>query len=321
VDFLADPLAPLLAGFYAIVSSYGLAIILLTLAVRILLLPLSIKSTRSMREMQVIQPEVKRLQKKYKNDRQKMNVEVMALYKEHGVNPFGGCLPLLLQMPVFIALFYLVRAPLEYLASNVSLATDMKQRALEVHNFLGIRLDCTPVDAYSGRQGQFEGITEVCSSGGIVGALPYFLLIALMGATTWYQQKQMTSMRSGQTDPQQQQMQTFMKIMPFILVFFGFSFPIGVILYWITTNLWTIVQQRIMLRAAPPIAVGAGSTSTKGDKGDKGSGPAKKAAATDSKRGKSTSAKGKPGQPPKKTPEKKSPTGGANRSQSRKKKK
>lgn len=301
--------AAVLAWFYALIASYGLAIILLTLAVRVLLLPLSIKSTRSMREMQVIQPEVKRLQKKYKNDRQKMNTEVMALYKEHGVNPFGGCLPLLLQMPVFIGLFYVVREPIKYLSENTALLADLKTHALSVHQFLGIRLDCTPVDAWGGDAGQFEGITQACSeSGGLIGALPYLLLIAFMGGTTYYQQRQMTAMRSSQTDPQQQQMQNFMKVMPFILVFFGFSFPAGVILYWVTTNCWTIVQQRIMLRAAPPIAVGAGDKNTKALK-------------TDGKPTKSAAAKGKAGGPPKKSPEKKSPTGGANRSQNRKKKK
>ncbi len=302
--------ATVLAGFYALIPSYGLAIILLTVTVRVLLLPLSIKSTRSMREMQVIQPEVKRLQKKYKNDRQKLNTEVMALYKEHGVNPFGGCLPLLLQMPVFIGLFYVVRSPVKYLADNVLLFTDLQAKALAVHDFLGIRLDCTPVDAYGGEVGEFQRITEACASGGFLGALPYLLLIALMGGTTWYQQRQMTSMRGAQTDPQQQQMQTFMKVMPFILVFFGFSFPAGVILYWVTTNFWTIVQQRIMLRAAPPVVAGQ----------DTGGSSKKAAAAGDAKKAAAAGAKGNPGQPPKKSPQKKSPSGGS-RSQSRKKKK
>ena len=309
--------AAVLAWFYALIPSYGLAIILLTLAVRILLLPLSIKSTRSMREMQVIQPEVKRLQKKYKNDRQKMNTEVMALYKEHGVNPFGGCLPLLLQMPVFIGLFYVVREPIKYLSENVALFSDLQEKALAVNNFLGLRLDCSPVAAFQGAESPIATIQETCTSGGLINALPYFLLIGLMGGTTYYQQRQMTAMRSGQTDPQQQQMQNFMKVMPFILVFFGFSFPMGVILYWVTTNFWTIVQQRIMLRAAPPIAA-AGDKATKGTKD---AAAAKKAPTGESKAKKSATAKGNPGQPPKKTPEKKSPTGGANRSQSRKKKK
>ena len=107
--------AAALAGFYALVQNYGLAIILLTIAVRVLLLPLSIKQTRSMREMQRIQPEVKKIQAKHKGDRQKMNEEMMALYKEHGVNPFGGCLPLLMQFPVFIALYRLISTPLGYM--------------------------------------------------------------------------------------------------------------------------------------------------------------------------------------------------------------
>src|SRR5438132_8924099 len=94
-----------LSFFFDLVPSYGLAIILLTVAVRLVLLPLTIKQTRSMQEMQRLQPEVKRIQAKYKGDRQKMNEEMMNLYKEHKVNPLGGCLPLLLQLPIFWALY------------------------------------------------------------------------------------------------------------------------------------------------------------------------------------------------------------------------
>src|SRR5918992_140727 len=104
-----------LAGFYALIPSYGLAIIVLTIAVRLILLPLSVKQTRSMREMQRIQPEVKKLQQKHKGDRQKLTEEMLALYRDHGVNPFGGCLPLLMQFPVLIGLFYVIRSPLNYL--------------------------------------------------------------------------------------------------------------------------------------------------------------------------------------------------------------
>src|ERR671939_2025745 len=100
-----------LSALYAVVRSYGLAIILLTILVRLILLPLSIKQVRSMREMQRIQPEMKRLQAKYKGDRQKLNEEMMKLYKEHGVNPFGGCLPLLSQLIVLIPLFRVLRTP------------------------------------------------------------------------------------------------------------------------------------------------------------------------------------------------------------------
>jgi YidC/Oxa1 family membrane protein insertase len=273
-----------LTGFYALIPSYGLAIILLTLAVRIILLPLSIKQTRSMREMQKIQPEVKKIQAKHKGDRQKMNEEMMALYKEHGVNPLGGCLPLLLQMPVLIGLFYVIRNPTNYLETGTRLFQDLSasiEKALSVNQFIGLRLDCS---AQLSLQGNGTDPVPVSCGDGIVSALPYLVMVLLMGLSTWYQQKQMQASRGPNQDATAQQMQTFAKIMPFMLMVFAFSFPSGVVLYWLTTNAWTIIQQRIMLRAAPPLVVGA--TKPKGagktveaNLADKGSrGPAKKTA-------------------------------------------
>ncbi|MGH2694476.1 MAG: YidC/Oxa1 family membrane protein insertase [Actinomycetota bacterium] len=290
-----------LTAFYAFVPSLGLGIILLTVAVRLLLLPLSIKQTRSMREMQRIQPEVKRIQQKHKGDRQKMNEEMMALYKEHGVNPFGGCLPLLLQFPVLIALFYVVRSPLKYMGfslpegaggaiadfvrtSGVSgvlermqdslLASDLLNHAQRVNEFLGIRLDCTSQFALSGEGSDL--VPAPCGDG-IISALPYLLLVALMGITTWYQQKQMQAASPG--GQQAQQMQTFAKIMPVMLMFFAFTFPSGVVVYWLTTNIWTIGQQRLMLRVAPP-AVPAGDGKAKAGAAASGAKPQTGAPAT-----------------------------------------
>jgi YidC/Oxa1 family membrane protein insertase len=245
--------ATVLAFFYGIIHSYGLAIIFLTLTVRIILLPLSIKQTRSMREMQMIQPEIKRIQAKYKGNRQKMNEEMMALYKEHGVNPLGGCLPLLLQMPVLIGLFYVIRNPLNYLDAGTQLAQDLSEHALSVNQFLGIRLDCTAGLAI---QGNASEVVPVACGDGVVSAIPYLVMVLLMGFTTWYQQKQMQASRGPNQDATAQQMQMFAKIMPFMLMVFAFNFPSGVVLYWLTTNVWTIIQQRIMLRAAPPIVPG-----------------------------------------------------------------
>jgi len=248
-----------LAAFYAIVKSYGLSIILLTLAVRVLLLPLSIKQTRSMREMQVIQPEIKKIQAKYKGDRQKMNEAMMALYKEHGVNPFGGCAPLLLQFPVLIALFYVIQTPLKYVTPDALLASDLATRALDLNRFLGIRLDCKPSQVLA--QEPSLTIPEVACGASTLSIIPYALMILFMGFTTYYQQKQMQATR-GPADPQQQQMQMFMRIMPIMLMVFAVNFPTGVVLYWLTTNVWTIVQQRIILKAAPPI-VGDATTNGK----------------------------------------------------------
>ncbi len=251
--------AAALAAFYALIPSYGIAIILLTISVRLLLLPLSIKQTRSMKEMQRIQPEIKKIQQKYRGDRQKMNEEMMALYKEHGVNPFGGCGPMLLQLPVLIALFYVIRSPLRYLApmedSLLASHLDTPGKALEVHRFLGLRLDCSAGQflGFGGAESQsIEGAS--CGSGAfeLVGII-YLVLILLMGFTTWYQQKQMQASRDVTNDPQARQMQMFGKIMPIMLVVFAYTFPAGVVLYWVTTNVWTIVQQQIIFRAAPPL--------------------------------------------------------------------
>ncbi|MGI8775109.1 MAG: YidC/Oxa1 family membrane protein insertase [Actinomycetota bacterium] len=263
-----------LSGFYALVPSYGLAIILLTLTVRLALLPLTIKQTRSMREMQLIQPEIKKIQAKHKGDRAKMNEEMMALYKEHGVNPFGGCLPLLMQMPVLFGLFYVLRTPLNYMSgTKLADALSTLEGALQANRFLGLRLNCSASGTLNPPTGgQLEeldalhqGLAESCGSG-LVTALPYLVLVLLMGLTTWYQQKQMQAQRGGGDNPQAAQMQMIGRIMPIMLVVISFGFPSGLVVYWLTTNVWTIVQQRVILAAAPA-TTGAGPSSKATNKG------------------------------------------------------
>jgi YidC/Oxa1 family membrane protein insertase len=313
-----------LAGFYALIPSYGAAIILLTLAVRILILPLSIKQTRMMREsqneMQRVQPQIKKLQAKYKDNRQKLNEEMMKVYKEHGVNPLAparGCLPLLLQMPVFIGLFYVVREPLKYLGykavqqgeqiigwdpigqvsglmqtlQDSALARGLDTMPEVLNRFLGLRLDCSASGIISPpAPGEAaHKLAETCPQG-MVAALPYLLLVLLMGLTTWYQQQQMQASRDA-TDAQAQQMKMFSRIMPPLLMFFTFSFPVGVVLYWLTTNMWTIAQQRIILKTVPPVgAPGTGGkpARTPGSDGKSGGKPApgtRQAGATETKGG------------------------------------
>ena len=297
-----------LAGFYALVPSYGLAIILLTVAVRVLLLPLSIKQTRSMREMQRIQPEIKRIQAKYKGNRQKMNEEMMALYKEHSVNPFGGCLPLLMQFPVLIGLFYVVREPLRYMGyaavergdqivgwarsnevtgilakvQTSALAEGLDSAGRSLNQFLGMRLDCSAGGIISPPEQAAHLLQESCPQG-LAAALPYLVLVALMGFTTYYQQKQMqTSRGAGASDAMSQQMQMMGKIMPVMLMFFAYTFPLGVVLYWLTTNVWTIGQQRLVLAAAPPEPPPTGKKA-KAAQGDGKSGALTQGGATGSK--------------------------------------
>ena len=284
-----------LAAIYEVIPNYGVAIILLTIAVRLILLPLSIKQTRSMREMQRIQPEVKKIQAKYKGNRQKLNEEMMKLYQEHGVNPFGGCLPLLMQMPVFIALYRVISTPLAYMGytdanpsktvfdwtpanpantkafewvGDSSLAHGLLEAPQKVNSFLGVfRLDCSPSQVYSGSPSPL--VEGVACGNGIADFIPYAVLIALMGLTTWYQQKQMQSRQPAADNPQAQQMQMMGKIMPLMLIVFSWGFPAGLTLYWATTNLWSIGQQYLMLRVAPidePLAKPNGKGSGKAGK-------------------------------------------------------
>ncbi len=210
------------------VHSWGWAIILLTIAVRIFLLPLAIKQTRSQRAMQTLQPEMKKIQAKYKVDRglmrsdpekyraqrQKQQEAMMALYREHGVNPASGCLPLLPQLPIFFALFQVLRqtealngAPF-YLLSNL---------------------------AFTVRE---------------AGPSAWFLVF-LMALTTYLSSKQMMATTAA-TGQQAQQQKIMLYAMPVVLVVVSFNLYIGVLLYWVTTNVWTIGQQYVIFRGAPP---------------------------------------------------------------------
>ncbi|MBC7246830.1 MAG: membrane protein insertase YidC [Actinobacteria bacterium] len=219
----------LLQAFYKFSGSYGIAIILLTLLIKMVLLPLTIRQTRSMIAMQKIQPEIRKLQEKYKDDKEKLSQEMMKFYKENKVNPLGGCLPLLLQMPVFFALFTVLR---KYL---------MTPPAIIVGNTFAIFKNLPGFG--QGATAAYAALPITKSAGFLwLGNLadttrtadPTFVLIILLAASTWYSQKQVMS------DPRQKNM---LIIMPLITAFIGISLPAGVVLYWLTTNILQILQQ------------------------------------------------------------------------------
>ena len=183
----------MLAFFYGLVPNYGVAIILLTVAVMIILTPLTIKQTRSMLVMQKLQPEMKRLQEEHKNDRQALNEAVMALYKEHNASPLGGCLPMLLPFPVFFALFRVLEGlsrtvpPLDptighkvpwpkYLTSNTTMFKDIVHQGGTLKAF-GMDLSKSALSV----------------KGSVLSTLPFFVLLLLMVGTQYYQQRQLTS--------------------------------------------------------------------------------------------------------------------------------
>ena len=214
------------------VHAWGWAIVMLTLIVRIALLPLAIKQTRSMRAMQKLQPQMKELQKKYKVDRtllkkdpeqykakkQKLNEEMMALYQREGANPAASCLPLLAQAPIFIALFW----------------TLVRSEELRGQPFYFVTINVPE-----------EGLTGPVSGAG----WPGWLLIALMAGTMFLAQKQMMARNPMQAEgPMAQQQKIMLYAMPALLAVISFQFPLGVLLYWVTTNFWQVAQQSIILR-------------------------------------------------------------------------
>ncbi len=214
---IIDILRAILEFFAQLTGDYGVAIILLTITVRILLLPLTIKQTKSMQEMKRIQPKLKELQEKYKNNKEKLQEEIMKFYKEHKINPLAGCLPLILQLPIMFALF---RVLLE-LGKG--------------HNFW-VAMDDISLSAQ-----------KAASSLGPVEAAPYVLLAVIMIGTTYWQSKMMSS------DAQQERMMLFMSL---FMAWLGWTLPAGVVLYLVVTNIWTIGQQYVTLRGTTVAAEG-----------------------------------------------------------------
>ncbi|MFP4213646.1 MAG: membrane protein insertase YidC [Desulfohalobiaceae bacterium] len=210
LNIIASPLVKVLNFFYGYVGNYGLAIIMLTIVIKILFWPLSHKSYKSMEKMKKLQPMMKELKEKYKDDRQKMNQEVMRLYKTYKVNPAGGCLPMLLQIPVFIALY-------EALLGAVEL-----------------------------RHASFipqVPFTDIVWLADLSSKDPLYVTPVLMGASMFLQQK--LSPTSG--DPTQAKI---MMIMPIVLTFIFLNFPAGLVVYFITNNLLSMLQQWWVLRKA-----------------------------------------------------------------------
>lgn len=229
LDPIKEGLFWVLQMLYGFVGDYGVAIIGLTILIRIALLPLTIKQTKSMYELQRIQPKIKALQEKYKNDKEKLQEETLKFYTENKVNPFGGCLPLLLQMPIFFALFQMLGTTgdtpglfPQYIAGLSETAADKASR------FWIILPDIT------------RSASQVFASDGFGQALPYIIFVLLFGLSTLLPQL----MQPG-AQAQQKQMAYLMGGM---MVFFGWSVSGGVLLYWVTQGLLGIVQQQVQMR-------------------------------------------------------------------------
>ena len=261
-----DLIAAVLSWFYGLVPSYGFAIIMLTLVVMVIVTPLTLKGTRSMIKMQHLQPEMKKIQTRYKGDREAMNKEMMAFYQANNINPMGGCLPLLIQAPVFMVLYNVLRGMTRrlsdigdsagwvagrlvggseavltgasndlqafypaYVAKGSDLFADLASETEML--FLGFDLSRSASTAFSQSFG---------------AALPYVFLILIVFASSWVQQRQIRGRNPDATVNPQQQM--LMKVMPFFLPVISFSLDAALVMYFVVSNLYRIAQQAYITR-------------------------------------------------------------------------
>jgi YidC/Oxa1 family membrane protein insertase len=226
-----------LFGIFSAGWALGFSIILLTILINVVVFPLTLKQTRATRAFTALQPQIKKIQAEYKDDPQEMQRQLMAAQREAGATP-GGCLiPLLVQMPIWFALFRLLQTPENYIAESAQLFGHLGNGA----TFLGMHLSLSPANA----------MTE-----GIIVAIPYLIMIAFMVATQYVQQWHSTY---GQDRPDQKgagAQQAITKIMPLFIGVISWNFPAGLVVYWATSNLFRLGQQVLIFkidgRPTPP---------------------------------------------------------------------
>ena len=216
--------------------AWGLAIVLLVILIRILLIPLFVKQIKSQRNLQIIQPQVKEIQKKYAGDRERQSQELMKLYKETGTNPLSSCLPILAQAPIFYALFVVLQGIA--MSQPKGVLTDELVESARNASILG-----API------YGTFINRAETANPTATLWVT--LVLIFLMTLTSFLTQRQLIVKNTAADNPMVQQQKILLYVFPVIFAVTGVNFPIGVLLYWFTTNLWTMGQQFYVIRNNP----------------------------------------------------------------------
>jgi len=255
-NVIQDAFSPLITVFEEIMvfihahvvgGSWGLAIVGLTVLIRAILVPLTYKQLKSMQEMQRLAPELNALKEKYKDDKQRQQQEMMKFYQEKGINPLASCLPLLLQLPVFVSLFYMLRTDLKkhicgpqlishYNAVNhAAIASVSKLPSKYIENTA-----CNEVAKHSAKFLFLPDITAKATGVDLVA-----LIVLYVGSQIFS-----TLIATATADPNQRRL---MLLIPVVFVVILYRYPAGLLVYWITTNLWTIVQQSIIRRRLPPV--------------------------------------------------------------------
>jgi YidC/Oxa1 family membrane protein insertase len=236
-------------SFYSLIfdknsgAAWGLSIVSLVVLIRICLIPLFVKQIKSTRNMQALQPKMKAIQERYKSDKQRQSEEMMKLYKETGTNPLSSCLPILAQSPFFISLYQV----LSHIAQNKTVGVidqPLLESAQKAHIF-GAPLAAKFLDSAEKIQSLGASLVDV--------RVVTIIMIVLMSASQFYTQRQLMTKNVDLTvkTPFMQQQKMLMYVFPIMFAVFGINFPVGVLVYWLTTNVWTMGQQMFVIRRNP----------------------------------------------------------------------
>ncbi|KMS74634.1 protein translocase component YidC [Streptomyces viridochromogenes] len=251
-SFITTPVSWVIVQFHKVYGAifgdntgwaWGLSIVSLVILIRICLIPLFVKQIKATRAMQTLQPEMKKIQERYKNDKQRQSEEMMKLYKETGTNPLSSCLPILAQSPFFFALYHVLNS----IANNDTIGVinqSLLESAQKAHIF-GAPLAAKFTDSSADVAALEASLTTVR----IVTAV----MIVLMSASQFYTQRQLMTKNVDTTvkTPFMQQQKMLMYVFPVMFAVFGINFPVGVLVYWLTTNVWTMGQQMYVIRNNP----------------------------------------------------------------------
>ncbi|MEV6757824.1 membrane protein insertase YidC [Streptomyces sp. NPDC051214] len=251
-SFITTPVSWVIVQFHSLYGAifgpdtgwaWGLSIVSLVILIRICLIPLFVKQIKATRAMQTLQPEMKKIQERYKSDKQRQSEEMMKLYKESGTNPLSSCLPILAQSPFFFALYHVLSG----IASNDTIGVIDKpllESAQKAHIF-GAPLAAKFMDSQEKVEALHASLTDVR----VVTAI----MIILMSASQFFTQRQLMTKNVDTTvkTPFMQQQKMLMYVFPIMFAVFGINFPVGVLVYWLTTNVWTMGQQMFVIRRNP----------------------------------------------------------------------
>jgi len=219
----------LLSYIYDYVVSYGTSIVILTVIINIIIFPLTLRQTRSTKRMQDAQPELKRLQKQYKDNKEELNKKIAEYYKEKGINPLGCVVPLLVQMPIWFALFRVLREPLLFIPKEATLYSQLGDHSSVLFFNMDLQIPASSINAWIDR-------------------VPYIVLILLVVGTALIQQNQLTKKQGKSNNQQQQQMQMIGKVMPLFFGFISWTLPSGLVVYFLTGNIFRIGQQAVIVK-------------------------------------------------------------------------